>query len=330
MNAVTARSRRLPRSSARLRRWIKSRAGREALALYLFISPWALGLLLLTIVPVALGILTSLTNYDGISPLNLVKFVGTANYVRASHDEDAWQGFSNVALLSLWLVPIGITVSTALAALLNQDVKGKGVFRTIYYLPTVFPIVAGATLWISIADKNAGLLNAFLSIFRPGTAVNWLLQYTRVILAMFMIWAGTGGGMIIMLAGLQGIPQELKDAARIDGANSWGAFRHVTLPLLTPVLFFQLIMSLIGTLQVYVQPLLLSAGTGVTVGSGLAGSPRRPVYMYLNHVMIQILAYQRFGYGTALLWIMFVVLVLLTLVIFRTSRYWVYYEVEQA
>jgi len=323
VNAVTARPLRLGRRSARARTWLKSRAGREALALYLFIAPWALGLLLLTVVPVALGVLTSLTNYDGISPLNLVKFVGGANYVRAFKDEDARQAFGNVALLSLWLVPIGITVSTTLAVLLNQDIKGKGLFRTIYYLPTVFPIVAGATLWISIADKNAGLLNAVLSIFRPGTAVNWLL------LSLFVIWSGTGGGMVIMLAGLQGIPQELKDAARIDGANSWRAFVHITLPLLTPVLFFQLIMSLIGTLQIYVQPLLLSAGSGVQVGSGLAGTPRRPVYMYLNHVMIQILAYQRFGYGTALLWIMFVILVLLTLVIFRTSRYWVYYEVEQ-
>jgi multiple sugar transport system permease protein len=299
------------------------------MALYLFIAPWALGFLLLTLLPIGMGILTSLTNYDGISPLNLVKFVGVQNYVRAFQDEEAWGAFGNVAVLSLWLVPIGMVVSTTLAVLLNQDVKGKGVFRTIYYLPTVFPIVAGATLWITIADKNAGLLNAVLSVFRPGTAVNWLLQYTRLILSLFVIWSGTGGGMIIMLAGLQGIPQELKDAARIDGANSWRTFVHITLPLLTPVIFFQLIMSLIGTLQIYVQPILMTPATRGATTTGLAGIPRRPVYMYLNHVMIRLLAYQQFGYGTALLWIMFVILVLLTLGVFRTSRYWVYYEVEQ-
>ena len=310
-------------------KWVRSRAGREALTLYLFISPWAIGFIFLTVFPFGMGILTSLTNYDGISPLHLVKFVGVDNYVRAFKDEIAWRAFGNVSLLALWLVPIGMTVSTGLAILLNQDVKGKGLFRTVYYLPAVFPIVAGAMLWIQIADKNAGLLNAFLSLFRPGTAVNWLVEYTRLILALFVVWSGTGGGMVIILAGLQGIPQELKEAAQIDGSNRWQTFRHVTLPLLTPVLFFQLIMSLIGSLQIYVQPILMTPATRGATMTGLAGVPRRPAYMYLNHVMIQILSYQRFGYGTALLWIMFVVLILFTLVLFRTSRYWVYYEVEQ-
>ena len=134
--------------------------------------------------------------------------------------------------------------------------------------------------------------------------------------------------MVVVLAGLQGIPQDLREAAMVDGANRWRSFRHVTLPLLTPVLFFQLIMGLIGSLQIFVEPLLMSP-TRSGYFAGMSDTPLRSLYMYLNHVMIQMLAYRRFGYATALLWILFVLLLALSLGVFKSSRYWVHYELEQ-
>jgi multiple sugar transport system permease protein len=143
---------------------------------------------------------------------------------------------------------------------------------------------------------------------------------------MLSTWIGTGGAMIIFLAGLQGVPRELEEAARIDGANAFHVFRAITLPLMTPVVFYQLILSIIFSLQVLVEPILLG---GSSTGSSIGTMPPRPNYLYMVHTYNQIFINQRFGYGSALLWLLFAMILLLTLLVFRTSRYWVYYEIDQ-
>ncbi len=173
--------------------------------------------------------------------------------------------------------------------------------------------------------KNSGLLNAVISLVRPGTAINWLHDYAFQTLICVALWS-VGSSVIIFLAGLQGVPGEVEEAAMIDGASKLQLFRFVTMPLVTPTIFLQLIMHIIGALQVLQLPILLSE---VGSGEGLATMTPRSTYMYSIHAMRQIIVYSRYGYGAALLWIFFAVILLLTLLVFRTQRYWVYYEVVQ-
>ena len=312
------------------KRWIRTRAGKEALALYLFISPWAIGFFILTIGMMLAGIAVTFTNYDGIMDLSTLKFWGLKNYLRIEQDiDDLARVFGNTVIYAVITVPLGQVIALFLASLLNQDVKGRNVFRTLYYLPRVLPAVAVVVAWKVLVDKNFGLVNAFLSLFRPGTAINWLSnEYIRYILIIMALWGGVGGGMVIYLAGLQGIPDELKEAAMIDGANVWQVFRHVTIPLLTPVMFFQVTSGLVGAMQVLAQPILLSGALGgyQATGSSLASQPRRSIEMWSNFAMRQVFGNYKYGYGVVLLWMMFVVVGILSVLNFRLSTYWVHYE----
>jgi multiple sugar transport system permease protein len=303
---------------------MSSRTRRKTVAFYAFIAPWLIGFVALGIIPLALGFLASLTNYDGLN-LPTVKFVGLRNYAWAFTDADMHFSFGRTLIWGALNLPIWLGLSFALALVLNQDVKGRGIFRTLFYLPSIIPAVAAVWIWKVFLDQNYGLLNAILSLFRPGTALPWLSTYALQGLTAIAVWGGLGSGMVIFLAGLQGIPDELIDAARVDGANSWQIFRHVTIPLMTPIIFFQLVMALIGSFQQFVIPLLLTttAGSGST---GLPPVPPRSVYLYMNHVYRQIFGLQRFGKGTALLWLLSIVVMVLTLVVFKTERYWVYSE----
>jgi len=301
-----------------IRRRLSSRSWRRTVAFYTFIAPWLIGLVLLTVLPLVLGFLTSLTNYDGLN-LENIKFVGLRNYTRAFADIDTRFSLGRTLTWSALNMPIWMILAFILALLLNRDVKGQGVFRTLYYLPSVIPVVATVWVWKIFLDRNFGLLNAIISLFRPGTAIPWLSTHALLGLTAIAVWSGLGWGMVVFLAGLQGIPDELVQAARIDGANSWQVFRHVTIPLMTPVIFFVLVNGLISSFQQLVLPLLL-APTGMNV------PPPRSSYLYMIHTYRQIFVYQRFGYGTALLWLLFIVIMIVTLLVFRTERYWVYSE----
>jgi multiple sugar transport system permease protein len=295
-----------------------SRAKQRTLAFYLFASPWIIGFIFLGIFPLIVGLLISFSNYDGIN-IDTVKLVGFRNYQRAFIDPDV--SFSAGQTL-LWLtvnLPSWMILSFLLAVILNQDVKGRGFFRTLYYLPSVIPGVASIAAWSVLLDKNFGLLNYFISIFRPGTAIGWMADYALIGMASIAIWGGLGGGMLIFLAGLQDIPDELVEAARIDGANSFQVFWHITLPLMTPVIFFQLVQGLIGSFQQLTLPLLVTR-----VASGATQVPPRQVYLYMIHVWQQIYSNQRYMYGTALMWMLFIVVVIVTIFVFWSSKYWVY------
>ena len=301
-----------------------TRNQRRTLTFYLFVSPWLIGFVLLGIFPLLVGLLTSFTNYDGLN-LATVKFVGLGNYARAFEDRDVGFSLVRTILWGLANLPLWLVLSFLLALILNQDVKGRGLFRTIFYLPSLIPITAAVTAWRIILERNFGMLNASISLFaREPVAIGWLSDYSLPGMTSIAIWGGLGIGMVIFLAGLQGIPEELKEAAQIDGANSWQVFRHVTLPLMTPVIFFQLVLGLIGSFQQLNLPLLVTK-----VGIAASSVPPRPIYLYMIHTYQQIFTNGRYGYGTALLWMLFIGILILTWIVFWSEKYWVYSDAPE-
>jgi multiple sugar transport system permease protein len=296
-----------------------TRARRRTLTFYAFITPWLLGFILLAIIPLIIGVATSFTNYDGLNIADF-KWVGFKNYQRFMLDKDAQFAVTRTVMWGLVNVPAWLTISFAVALILNQPIKGSGFFRTLYYLPSIVPPVAAINAWKILLDKNLGVINGgLLPLFGSGAAPGWLTDYALGGLTTIAVWGGLGGGMIIFLAGLQNIPEELKEAARIDGANNWQVFRHITLPMMTPVLFFQLVMGLIGAFQQVNLPLILA-----TANTGMAGFPPRPIYLYMVHTYRQIFIEMRYGYGTALLWMLFIAILLLTAIVFWSQKFWVY------
>jgi multiple sugar transport system permease protein len=303
----------------------RTSARREARDFYLMIGPWLLGFVFLSVIPLVLGFAASFTNYNGLN-LNNMQFMGLDNYKRALDpgNRDFWLSLRNTFKYMLIAVPVGQILSLGLAAMLNQRIKGRSLYRLIYYIPSVLPLAAAATAWSMMWNMNSGLVNALLSLIRRGTAINWIGDHFYLILYLF-VWWNVGGGMVIYLAGLQGIPEELKEAATIDGANRVQTFRHVTLPLLSPVIFFQTILGIIGSLQILDVPILIYGRAGL---SGNIQIPQK-YYMYMIYVYSQVFDFQRYGYGVSLAWIIFIIVLLLTLLLIFTSRFWVYYEVPQ-
>lgn len=309
----------------RTRHKVGMRAARETASFYLFVAPWLLGFVFLSVTPLVLGFLTSMTNFDGFN-LDTIKWVGLRQYQRALSDSEFYYSLRRTFYYAGLSVPLGLIVSFAMALMLNTNIRGRGIFRTIWYIPAILPVVASAWVWKLFGNANTGLANALLSLIRPGTAVRWLTDYGTYTLIVFSLWAGVGQGMVIFLAGLQGIPEELQEAAAIDGANRIETFFNVTLPLMTPVLFFQLVMNIIGALQV-MQNALLLAETGE--GMNLVVNVPRPNYMLMVHIYATAFYHANMAYGVAMLWLLFALILVLTMFVFRSTRYWVYYEVEQ-
>ena len=289
---------------------------------YLFISPWIIGFLLLTVIPLFYALMMSFTNFDGISPH--WHWIGLANYSELFRDPDTWYSLSRTLLYTVLAVPLTIAGGLGLALLMNMRLRVVGLFRTLFYLPTVVPIVAAAITWRLIFGRDTGPLNALL-----GHSFDWLGDPMAFGALLILALWGMGSGMVLSLAGLQGIPQELREAAIVDGANPWQMFRSVTLPMLSPVLFFQVVTGVIAALQVLVQPLLLATAGFGQDSSGLSELPRSN-YLYMVHVYAQFFQNQRFGYGSALLWILFLFVLVITILVFRSGSLWVYYEVDQS
>jgi multiple sugar transport system permease protein len=290
---------------------------REAIEGFLYISPWILGFLIFGLGPLGASLYLSLTHYNVLKP---PEFVGLDNYVYAfTRDRLFYVALERTTYYAVAAVTLGVIGSLLLAVLLNQRLKGTVAFRTMLFLPSLTPIVASALLWGWIFHPQLGLLNSGLrlvGIQGPGwlTTTEWALP-SLVILAL---WGGLGGGrMIIFLAGLQGVPAELYEAASIDGASGWDRFRHVTLPMITPTIFFNLVLGIIGSFSVF-------AVAFVATGGG----PVRATYFYVYHIFITAFQNSEMGYASALAWIFFAILLVFTAIQFRLQRYWVYYESE--
>lgn len=283
---------------------------------FTLILPWILGFLIFTAYPIFASLYLSFTEYNILQP---PEWVGLANYIDIfSRDIDFWPAIRITLLYAIFSVPLGIAGSLLVAMLLNNDLRGIGLYRTLYYLPSILPAVATALLWRWLFNPDAGLLNNVLRpIFRlfGEPAPNWFGNPTWVLPAFIIIslWGVAGANMVIFLAALKDVPRHLYEAADIDGASSWHKFRSVTIPLITPVIFLQMVMGVIGALQIF------------TVAAFVRPTPAAGKFMNL---LIYQAGFQQFrmGYASALAWILFALILILTLLVFRSSEAWVYYE----
>jgi multiple sugar transport system permease protein len=286
------------------------------LAFYLLISPWLLGFLLFVLGPMLASLVISLTRWDLLSP---ARFVGLDNYQKMfSRDPLFWQSLKVTAIYTAAYVPLELVGGLLLALLMNQKLRLRGLFRTIYYLPSVLPGVAFVVLWMWILHPDVGLLNTLLS-YVGIDGPRWLADpdWALPALLLMSIW-GLGRSMVIYLASLQGLPQHLYEAAAIDGAGAWHAFWRITVPLLTPTIFFNLVLSIISTFQTFTSAFVATDG-----------GPLDATLFYVLYLFRQAFQYFNMGYASALAWLLFVVILALTLLIVRSSRYWVYYEGER-
>lgn len=293
-------------------------ARREELTGYLWISPWLVGFVLFTAVPVLASFYVSLMSFNLGSTS---RFVGLQNYVWAlTKDPLLWSSLGRTAYYTVLVVTLGVSLSLLAALLLNQRLAGTSVYRTMFFVPSLTPIVATATLWAWILAADLGPLdNALRTVGISGP--RWFAQAEWAIpaIAIIVLWTSIGGGrMITFLAGLQGVPQELYDAAAIDGANQFQRFWNVTLPLLSPVIFFNVVLGIIGSFQVFEVAFVATQG-----------GPGEATYFYALHVYYKAFRDYDFGYAAALAWILFLLLALFTQIQFRAATRWVYYEAER-
>ena len=297
-----------------------SLACRESLWAYTFIAPWILGFLIFTVGPMLASLFFSFTEYDIVSA---PKWTGLTNYVNLFHDELFWHSLGVTFKFAAFALPLGLIFSYLVAVLLNQKISGINIWRTLYFLPSVIAGVAVALLWARIFDPKFGILNPFLAQFGikgPG----WLSdpQWAVPALVIMSLWS-VGGNVIIYLAGLQGVPTDLYDAAKVDGATAWQRFRHVTLPMTTPVIFYNLILGLIGTFQYFTEVYVITSGNS---GGGGLGGPARSTLFYNLYLYQNAFKYFHMGYASTMAWVLFLIVLGFTLLIFRSSEAWVYYE----
>jgi multiple sugar transport system permease protein len=278
-------------------------------------SPAILGLLLFTLGPVVASLFLSFTEYNILTPPT---WIGLQNYTEMFQDPLFWQSLKVSAIYSVISVPLGLTLALGLAVLLNHKMRSTMLFRSIYYLPTVISGVGVAMLWRWLFNAEFGIINVLLdSVGIRGPA--WLVDQKWALPALIItsLW-GIGGTTLIFLAGLQGISQELYEAAEIDGASRWSQFRSITLPLISNVTFFNLVLGIIGALQVFTDAFVITRGGPNHATLFLS------VYLY-QHAFL----YLNMGYASALAWVMFLIVLLLTVLVFRSSPLWVYYESER-
>jgi multiple sugar transport system permease protein len=278
---------------------------------YAFIGPWLIGFLLFTAFPFLASICLSFTRYNIVTaPV----WVGTANYRMLGADTLFWKSLGVTFRYALVAVPLGIAAGVGLALLLNQEIGGISIYRTIFYLPSIVPAVATSVVFLWILNPQIGLVNGLLrswGIVGPA----WLQDkaWAPWSLVFMSLW-GVGGSMVIYLAGLKDIPSHLYEAALIDGASAWQRVCHVTLPMLTPVIFFNLIMGVIGTFQYFTEAYVMTQG-----------GPEDSTLFYALYLFQRAWRYLDMGYASAMAWVLFLVIMLLTGLIFRTQRRWVHY-----
>ena len=283
----------------------------------LFLSPWLVGLFGLIVLPMGLSLYYSFTNFNIIRP---PIGIGTSNYTQLFSDPTFIQSTENQLYLVVVMVPLGLLAALLFAVLLNQPVRGIRVFRTALFLPSLVPPVAGSLLWMWMLNPEYGLVNSALALFHI-TGPLWLfsVHWSKPALVLMQIWS-SGGAMIIFLAGLQGVPRSQLEAALLDGARAWQRFRHVTLPAISPVLLFNMIMGILAALQYFTQAYIM--GSGSTGTAGVAGS----LEFYTVYLFQLAFGNLEMGYASAMAWLMFIIAGCITTLLFLSAKYWVHYE----
>lgn len=289
----------------------------------IFISPWILGFLLFLLYPMLASMYYSFTDYDVLRP---PRWVGLGNYVYFfTRDNLAFTCIYNTLYFAVFSVPLSILVAVALSLLLNARVKGLAVFRAIFFIPSIVPVVSTAILWVWLFNTKNGLFNVALrAIGLQG--VGWLTDpsWAKPSMIIMTLW-GVGGTVIIYLAGLQDIPSQLYEAATIDGAGTWQQIVRITIPLLTPQIFFQLVMGVIGAFQVFTQAFIMGGLGGGALGMGSEAGPANALLFYSFYLYLNAFRFFRMGYASAMAWVLFAITLMCTLLILRSSRRWVFY-----
>jgi len=289
-------------------------ARREALSFYMLILPWLIGFLAFLAYPMLRSLYLSFTSYNLLSP---PQWIGLQNYQRIFSDPVFWQSLKVTLLYALGSVPGGTIIALALAMVLSQKLRGVNIWRTIFFMPSILSSIAVAILWLYIFRPEGGILNVLLSwvgIQGP----DWLLSEQWALPALILMsWWSVGGQIVIYLAGLKGIPESLYEAAEIDGANNLAKFRFVTLPMLSPTIFFNVVLAIIGALQVFDVGWVLTRG-----------GPNDATLFYMINLFERAFEFVQMGYASALAWILFVIIMIITLLVVRSSALWVFYESE--
>ncbi|MBV7337628.1 sugar ABC transporter permease [Chloroflexi bacterium TSY] len=296
------------------RQKLRPQARREELEFYLSITPWLLGFVIFIAGPFLASLYLGFTNYNG---FHFPELIGLENFQKLVQDELFWTSLRVTVTYAILSVPLQIIVGLSVAVLLNQRVRGLSIWRTVYFTPAVVSGVAVAMLWMWMFNPEFGLINMglrFIGIAGP----QWIFSRTWALpsLVIMSLW-GVGSTMVIYLAGLQSIPTEFYEAASIDGAGAVRKFISITLPLLSPVIFFMLVIGIINSFQVFTEAYIMTGG-----------GPGNATLFYVLYLYQK--GFQQFsmGYASALAWVLFVIILILTLFIFKSSRFWVYYETD--
>lgn len=281
---------------------------------YLFISPAIIGLILFSLGPILFSLFLSFNEWDIVSNM---KFIGLDNFNELFRDNQTWIALKVTFYYTALTVPLSTIVTFFIAMLLNSRTKGIRIFRTIFYIPSIVPMVVSSAVWLYIFNPMFGMLNNLLGIFNL-PQFNYVFSKAGVIpsLSMMAVW-GAGNMVVIYLAGLQGVPRQLYEAAEIDGAGFWAKFKNVTIPIMSPIVFYNATMAIINCMQTFTQAFIMTDG-----------GPDNASLFYSLHIYRKAFKYQSMGYAAALSWLLFLIIAVLTAVLFITSKKWVYYENE--
>lgn len=279
---------------------------------YIFIAPGIVGFLVFSLGPMLYSLFLSTMEWNIITPM---KFVGLSNYISLFQDSLTWKSLAATGLYALFSVPMIIVIDFLVAMLLNSKVKGISIFRTIFYIPSIIPLVATCAIWMFIYNHTYGFLNGILRALNL-PVMQFLDSPKSVIpcLAVIALWC-SGNTVIIYLSGLQSVPRHLYEAAEIDGAGKINTFFNITVPMMTPIIFYNIVMAIINCLQTFTQAYIMTDG-----------GPANSSLFFSLLIYKNAFKYQRMGYAAALSWILFLIVGALTLAMFASSRKWVFYE----
>jgi multiple sugar transport system permease protein len=295
-------------------------ARREARQGYLYILPWILGFLAFTLIPMVATLVMTFLNVT-LAQEEPLRFVGADNWSRLFGDRQVWGSLSVTLRFALLWLPVSIIVPFVIALGLNSKaVRGASIMRSLFFMPYVVPFVAGVLVWEQLLGDD-GWINRALVALGVQDPPSWLFDSTAIYPALVLVgvW-GIGAGIVLNLAGLRGIPTELYEAARIDGAGPWASLRNVTIPMMSPILFYSLILGVVEVLQYFLVPLVLKNGTG---------EPSGQTFFYNLNLYKTFFTYQELSYGATMAWLLFIVTLVITLILFALSRRWVYYAGER-
>ena len=290
---------------------VQSRENRNG---YLFVMPWILGFFLFTLLPMVFSAILSLCEWDIVTGLSTIEFVGLENFTSMFKDPKFWQSLKVTFKFCLITIPCYQSASLFVAFLLAMDIKGMKIFRVVYFLPSIIPTIAATMIWTRIFAQD-GILNKSLSVIGiKGPA--WLTDRNTALYALMImgLW-GVGNTIIIYLSGLQGVSEELKEAARVDGAKGWQIFFKITVPMISPTIFFNVVMAVIGSFQYFTQAYVMTEG-----------GPMQSTLFYNLYLYQKAYKEYQMGYASAMAWVMFIIIMLFTMLVIKSSSFWVYYQ----